>query len=280
MPLPPRPLRAPALLATLSLAAGVPVAAQSAPSRPVLELSAWGAYSSFANAPTTPAGDKATGLGLRSLEVAVWPSGAMRLFGRYDNSLSLDNLTLLRAGRRVPTWSGGALLNWGGHYTTVLQAGRRTLPGGIGQTLLGAEQVVYRGATALKAGVEAGPRADHRTEWVAHAGFNTPVGPALRVEPIVFYARSGVGQEAQWRVLLAAELHPGAGIGVGGGVATGRISGSPAGFDGTVWDAYGRLTLGLGAAQQVHFMVRHERAPGTSDLTSVAAGLALQVRQP
>lgn len=268
-----------ALVAAALVALAAPAAAQSP--RPFVELHAWGGYSAFANPPQTSAAAKGDGAGLRSLELALWPSASLRLFGRYDNSLSLDNLTLLRAGRRVPTWSGGALMNWGGHFTTVVQAGRRTLPGEIGQTLLGMEQVLYlSGGTALKAGVEAGPRADHRTEWVGHAGFNAPLGGRLRVEPVLFYGRSGLVGEHQWRALLASELALGRGASIGAGVATGRIGGAIAGANGGVWDSYARLTAGLGARSQAHLLVRHERAPGSSPLTSVALGLSLVVSRP
>jgi hypothetical protein len=263
-----------ALLAVLWLA-GPQSAAAQAPRR-FLELHAWGGYSAFANPPQSPASAKADGLGLRSLEVALWPSASLRLFGRFDNSLSLDNLTLLRAGRRVPTWSGGGLVNWGGHFTTVLRAGRRTLPGGVGQTLLGMEQVAYTsGGSALKAGAEVDPRADHRTEWVAHAGINAPAGDRLRIEPVLFYARSGIGGERQWRALLASEWRLGRRSSIGAGVAGGQISESPAGFNGTVWDGYARVTTAVAAESQAHLLLRHERAPGASPLTSVSLGLSL-----
>jgi hypothetical protein len=255
------------------------VAAQ-APRR-VLELEAWGGYSAFASAPASPAAGKADGLGLRSLELALWPSAALRLFGRYDNSLSLDNLTLLRTGRRIPTWSGGALLNWGGRFTTVVRAGHRSLPGRVGQSLLSVEQVAYTGGgLALKAGGELGPRADHRTEWIAHAGVSVPAGSRLRLEPVLFYARSGVAGERQWRALLASELRLGARSSIGAGVAGGRISGSPAGLNGTVWDSYARVSTALGALSRVHLLARHERAPGSSPLTTIALGLSLNVPRP
>jgi hypothetical protein len=266
-----------------ALFAGALVAGRATAQSPrrVLEFEAWGGYSAFSNAPASPAASKAEGLGLRSLEVALWPSAALRLFGRYDNSLSLDNLTLLRTGRRIPTWTGGALLNWGGRFTTVVRAGHRNLPGQVGQSLLGVEQVVYTsGGSALKAGAELGPRADHRTEWIAHAGVSVPVGSRLRLEPVLFHARSGIGGERQWRALVASELRLGTRSSIGAGVAGGRISGSPTGLNGTVWDSYARVTTGLGALGRVHLLARHERAPGSSPLTTIAVGLSLNVPRP
>lgn len=266
-----------------ALLAGALFAGRAAAQGPrrVLELEAWGGYSAFSSTPASSATSKADGLGLRSLEVALWPSSAVRLFGRYDNSLSLDNLTLLRSGRRIPTWSGGALLDWGGRFTTVVRAGHRTLPGRVGQSLLGVEQVAYtRGGSALKAGAELGPRGDHRTEWIAHAGVSLPVGSRLRMEPVLFYARSGVAGERQWRALLASEVRLGTRSSIGAGLAGGRISGSPTGLNGRVWDGYARVSTALGAMSRVHLLARHERAPGSSPLTTVALGLSLNVPRP
>jgi hypothetical protein len=273
-------IQVPCALALAVLAAAATPAGAQTP-RPFLELHAWGGYSAFSNPPQAPGASRGAGTGLRSIEVALWPSASLRLFGRYDNALSLDNLTLLRAGRRIPTWSGGALANWGGHFTTVVQAGRRTLPARVGQTLLGLEQVAYTpGGTALKAGVEAGPRSDHRTEWVMHAGVSAPVAPRIRVEPVFFYGRSGLAGERQWRALLASEVRLGARSSAGAGLAGGRVSGAPNGLNGGVWDAYARLTMGLGAQSQAHLLLRHERAPGSSPLTSVALGLTFLVSRP
>lgn len=264
-----------------ALALGVTGLAAQAPARALLEAHAWGGYSAFLDAPSGPASDKAGGTGLRMVELAVWPARSLRLFGRYDNSLSLDNLTLLRAGRRVPTWSGGALLNWNEHHATVAHAGRRSLPGGVRQVLVGMEQVAYlHNGMAVKAGADVGRGTDDRTEWVAHAGVNVPVHGGLRMEPVVFYARSGYPGESQWRALVAAEQSFGRRASLGLGVASGRIRGSTSGLDGTVWDSYARLSLGVGGRSKAHVLARHERSPGTTALTSVALGLSLVLSRP
>ncbi|MBK6781198.1 MAG: hypothetical protein IPG75_16910 [Gemmatimonadetes bacterium] len=87
-----------------------------------------------------------------------------------------------------------------------------------------------------------------------------PVAGRLRVEPVVFYARSGLGAEAQWRALLAGELGLGGVSALGGGMAVGRISDSPAGLDGTVWDGHARPTVGTGAGGRAHLLLLHDGA--------------------
>jgi hypothetical protein len=47
-----------------------------------------------------------------------------------------------------------------------------------------------------------------------------------------------------------------------------------------VWDSYARVSASLGARSHAHAMVRHERAPNTSALTSVSLGLSVVVSRP
>ncbi len=268
-------------LACACVAASAALAQTTAPPRPVLEASLWGGYTAFSGEPRAGTGGRTGEGGIRSAEVAAWPARGVRLFARYENTLSLDNLALIRANRRVPTYRGGALLDWGGRFTTVVDAGRRTLPGQVGQTLLGAVQVLYlANGTALKAGGWIGPRDDHRTEWLAHAGVNLRAGSRLRLEPTLFFARSGIAGERQWRALLAGEGRLDSRFTLGGGIAAGRNHSLDPRLTGTSGDAYLRVTASLGGLQAVHLLLRHETAPGASDLTTVAAGLSLGVPRP
>jgi hypothetical protein len=146
---------------------------------------------------------------------------------------------------------------------------------------VGLEQVAYlHNGAALKAGADVGRREDKITEWVAHVAANAPLGDRFRVEPVIFYARSGLPGESQWRALVSAEQQLGRAASLGLGVAGGRISGTASGFDGTVWDSYARLSAGIGGRSKAHLMVRHERAPSIGPLTSVSLGLSLVVRRP
>jgi hypothetical protein len=151
----------------------------------------------------------------------------------------------------------------------------------VGQTLLGAEQVLYlAGGSALKAGGEAAPREDGRTEWVIHGGASLPAGPRLRLEPTLFYARSGLPGESQWRGLLAGTLGLGRGVELGAGVAGGHNRSFDGAFTGAVWDSYARLSLTLGGLNRLHLLARQERAAGADHLTTFAAGLSLAVPRP
>ena len=256
------------------------LSAQAASPKPLLEASVWGAYTTFSDPPTVGTSSKDAGAGIRTAELAVWPSAEFRIFGRYDNSLSLDNLTLVRAGRRVPTWIGGTLFNWSGRFTTVLEAGHRTLPGRVGQTIIGGEQVVYsRSGVAFKAGGRLYPSSDSRTEWMLHGGVNFPLGAGIRIEPTFFYSRTGIAGESQWRGLLAANARAGR-LELNGGVARGHNTSVNGLYTGGVWDLFAGVWVPLGGFHRANLMVRHESAAGASRLTSVSAGFTLGIPRP
>jgi phage tail sheath gpL-like len=105
-----------------------------------------------------------------------------------------------------------------------------------------------------------------------------PTTERLRLEPVLFYSHSGVPGESQWRALLSAEQRVGGRSSFGLGVAGGQVRGS--GRDGTVWDSFARVSASLGRGSLAHLMVRHERAPNTSALTSVSLGLSVVVSRP
>lgn len=272
-------IRLAAVLARLLPAALIVLATSldaGAASRPLVEASVWGGYTGFSGSGGPGTSSRSGEGGVRSVELAHWPSDRLRLFARFENTLSLDNLELIRAGRSVEQYSGGALFDWGGRFTTVAQAGHRRLPGDVSQTLVSAEQVLYLpGGAAVKAGGQAGPRDDGRTEWLVLAGTNVPVVSRLRLEPTVFLSGTGRAGESQWRALLVGEVALERGLRIGAGLAGGRNESADAAFTGRVWDSHARVTLGIGDLHRVHLLLRHEEAAGARPLTTISAGVSV-----
>ena len=253
--------------------------AQNAVARGALfEANVWGGYTAFAGNDGVGASNRNGEGGLRSVELALWPTQKLRVFGRYDNTLSLDNLAMIRAGRRVPLYRAGAQVDWAGRFTTVGHISHRTLPGSIAQTMLGGEQVVFLpGGTALKAGGWVGPRSDNVTEWLTHAGVNIAAGTRARIEPTLFYGRSGIANEHQWRALLAGETRLSSRVTLGGGAAGGQNTSIDPRLTGTASTQFVRLSTIVARGQALHLLVNHETAPGARSLTTMAAGVSLGV---
>lgn len=215
--------------------------------------------------------------GLRFAEAAVEPWDGTRAWVQYDDTLSLDNLGLSRAGQRAPAFYAGGLQAWGAANFTRLELGYRRLPAAVDQWMVRGEQVVgLGGGTALKAGGWLGPRNDGRVESVIHGGVQLAAASWLRVEPTVFHARSDLAGEQEIRGLLGAEADLADRVQLGAGVSSGRKF-RPGGADGTPFAAYARASMPIAPQLTGQLLLSHERAADGPRATVVALGLSARL---
>jgi tetratricopeptide (TPR) repeat protein len=226
---------------------------------PLYEASLWFGRTSL------PGGLNATGL--RFAEVAIWPTEKMRLFARYDDGLARDNAAAVRGDRGEALKSVGGFLRWNERYSTLLELGTRSLPGGVDQTLVSVAQTFYldRGHEA-RFGGWVGPRSDDRTEWLAHVGAVVPLSDRWRLEPTYFHSRTGVGSDGEWRILLATQYDLRNGWELGGGIASG--SASSAAIDRDVREGFVRASYQLVPWMKLQLLARRETVDG-GDATTV-----------
>jgi len=245
-----------------------------ASSRPLLDLSFWGG-------PTFLRGSSLaaqSGAGLRFAEVGFWPSDNLRLSFQYDNGLSLDSPSLVRAGKTVPAYFVGGLVNWKQNYQSRFDLGFRELPGNIHQRIYRGEQVVsLPHAYSLKVGGWIGPREDSRTEWLTHTGLNIPLGERLRVEPTFFYSRNGLPGEHEWRVWAPLEYSFANRWLLGGGIAAGQVFNGPAISSRGLWDGFFHVSAPVGRSTRSHVMLRREAISSGNSATILSFGLSLEV---
>jgi Tfp pilus assembly protein PilF len=233
----------------------------------VWEFSVWGGSTSNGG-----------GTGLRTIEIAAWPTRDLRFWVRYDNALSLDNPALVRDGIEIPSLYLGGLVNWGAIYTTRLEVGRRELLNNVEQQLFLLEQVVYLpGTTSLKAGGFLGRRDDGRTaDLNVYAGLGFPLGSSFRIDPTFFFTKTGGVAETEWRLLLPVEYHSKKGYRLGINLASGKISSVIRGASGSVWSAATIISFPLHVATEGHLLVRQESGPAMGQFTSISVGLTHQ----
>jgi hypothetical protein len=217
-------------------------------------------------------------VGLRFAEIGVAPTENVRIWFQLDDSLSLDAAGLARRGLHVPTYFAGGQLTWGGRFTTRLEGGWRTLPDGVAQRLLRAEQAMALGErVGLKAGGWLGPRGDGRIEAGGHAGVQVPLGNRLRLEPTVFYARSGAPGEHELRGLLAATYGFRGDVELGAGIAAGKAFSPTPAFDGALASAYAGASAPVGGPLRAHVLVKDYRPQVGPATTAYALGLSFSV---
>jgi tetratricopeptide (TPR) repeat protein len=236
---------------------------------PLYEASLWFGRTSL------PGGLSATGL--RFAEVAVWPSDNMRLFARYDDGLSRDNAAAVRGDRGEALKTVGGFLRWRERYGTLLEVGTRSLPGGVDQTLYKAEQTIYldRGFEA-RFGGWVGPRSDDRTEWLAHIGAAIPMNDRWRLEPTYFHSSTGVGNDGEWRVLMATQYDLRNGWELGGGIVAGRAT--SAGIDRDVREGFVRGSYQLLPWMKLQLLARRETVDGADSTTVFSLGSSFSWR--
>ena len=83
-----------------------------------LEINIWGGYAQFQDQQSW---------GLRSAEVAYQPYNQLRIWARYDNSLSLENLALIRSRAQANGYFLGAFHQWSRYLLTKVELGYRDM---------------------------------------------------------------------------------------------------------------------------------------------------------
>jgi len=220
--------------------------------------------------------DGSSKVGLRFAEIGVSPTEDVRIWFQVDDSLSLDAAGLARRGLHVPTYFVGGQLTWGSRFATRLEGGWRTLPDGVSQQLLRAEQAIALGErVGLKAGGWVGPRGDGRIEAGGHAAVQVPLGDRLQLEPTVFYARSGLPGEHELRGLLAATYRFTGGVELGAGVAAGKAFSRTPAFDGALASAYAGASAPVGGSLRAHLLVKYDRPQFGPATTAYALGFSV-----
>ncbi len=209
--------------------------------------------------------DDSGAFGLRSAEAALWATAQDRFAVRYDNSLSLDNPTLARAGVDAEAYFLSYLHDFDGRWLVQAEVGRRDLPGDSEQDIYKLEFVVFNGGAAAKFGVQASPTdtpfGDY-TDTVVWGMYNFAVGERWRLEPALYVAETGAAGDREWRVAGYAEYNPEGGRWqLGAGAGFGDIDSDVSGASGEVVNAHARLTWNLTENHSLHAQVRYEDAP-------------------
>ena len=158
--------------------------------------------------------------GVRSAEVAHWPTMTTRLALRYDDSLSLDNRTLAQRGQDAPGYYFNVQQSVGEKWIGSMELGQRQLVDG-NQNMVSIAAVRHTGHGTLKLGAQLGRHDVGYTDELVHLGFDFPVADVWRIQPVLFVSRFGPEDDSEWRALVNAVYEPGpkwnAGLRFGGG---------------------------------------------------------------
>jgi tetratricopeptide (TPR) repeat protein len=235
-----------------------------------MEVNLWGGFSQVA---------AQNQWGLRAGQVMFHPHHKFQIWGRYDNSLSLENADFLRRNLSSPIWFTGGLYNWNEKLTTRIETGLREIPGIGRQYFFQAEQVMFVGErSAIKTGGFYAPRSDGKTEWLGYFSGFIPLNYNLALEPTYFLSRSATSLwEHRWQ--LDANLRQDAkGYRLQGGVLYGwspQLTTAEQVVKGWGLNFQGQATLGK--QHWMLFLLRYESSPYQNFFTaSVGARLRIE----
>jgi Flp pilus assembly protein TadD len=244
---------------------------------PTAQVTAWAGVNFFGGD-----GDGETNTGIRLAELALQPSDNIRLWLQLDNGLSLDNIIFSRSRQNVPSYYIGGFANYEKNFTTRIETGYRSLDSAVFQWLLRSEQVIILPSKqAVKLGFWMGSRSDDRNEWIVHAALRVPINKNFHLEPALFYSRSGIPEEFQWRALMSGEYTWDDGLQVGGGLAAGAEVGNATDFDGVnrVLDGFVRVSAPVSDLTDALVLLRYQSIGENTIIATISlgftAGLAL-----
>ena len=184
------------------------------------------------------------GSGLRGLEIGHWVTRSTRLGARYDDSLSLDNPALFRRGVSAPGYFVGVLHAFDGPWLASAEYGRRD-HSGAGENLFTVQAAYRAKAGVLDFGATVGRHDAGYTDRRVHMGFGFPVGQRWRLQPVAYFAQSGIEDDREWRGVMNVEYKPDSFWNAGAYAGGGSVESADPQFDGetTTGGVWGSIVL-------------------------------------
>lgn len=215
--------------------------------------------------------------GIREIILGYSLKNDLRVWARYDNSLSLDNPALVRSGADAETYYFGAQNKLTKNWLGNLEVGSRNLPNKAGQKIYKVEAInIKQNRHVFKLGGQLSPHSDNYTDKLIYSAYGFPVNNRWRLEPSVYLSSSGAIDDREIRAVVFGEYQdPGRwSFGVGAGV--GRISSDNAAAEGSVVSKNILFSYPISQKNKLNLSARHENSPSNS-YTTMLVGIAIQL---
>ncbi|TNE69262.1 MAG: tetratricopeptide repeat protein [Bacteroidetes bacterium] len=235
-----------------------------------LELDIWGGYSNT---------EGESKFSLRTLQLTGQVSQKVRMYLKYDNSLTTDLAALVRASQDAQALSLGTAIGWNKHLTSRLEFGARLLPDNVTQQLVNGEQVFFfENGMLLKGGGFYGWSDKVADEWLAYAGFRVPVTNWYAVEPYYFRSQVENAPGPEGRFMLNNQFRSPNGYELNLGLFYGKAAVTDSASEDRIMGSYATAILPLSQVIWGQISVRWEETP-FADLTVVAAGIKIRLEK-
>ncbi|MBT4195455.1 MAG: hypothetical protein HOM14_19905 [Gammaproteobacteria bacterium] len=225
------------------------------------------------------AGDTSDGgdSGLREVIIGYWIKDDLRVWTRYDNSLSLDNPALVRSGEKAETYYLGVLGHINKSWQANLEIGNRDLPNDADQQIYKVEGInINAQQHVFKLGAQLSPHSEDYTDKLVYSAYGFPVSNKLRLEPSLYLSSSGAIDDKEWRAALFGEYAIPDSWSVGLSAGFGRISSDIASAEGSVFTSNVLFSYPISQKNRINFSVRYEDSPSIS-YSTMLIGIAIQL---
>lgn len=235
-----------------------------------LELDVWTGYS------------KVNDLGnfnLRTVQLTGQVAKKLRMFLKYDNSLTLDLASLVRTNQEAQAFSIGGVMAWDRQLTSRFEYGARLLPDNATQQIFSTEQVYFlANGMSIKGGGFFGLGNNISDEWLAYASIRVPVARFYAIEPYYFYSRVENGPRPENRFMLNNQFRNEKGYELNLGVLYGKAAVNRDATEDSIFGGYVTALLPFSQTVWGQFSIRYEKAP-FDDLIAAALGVKLRLER-
>lgn len=216
---------------------------------------------------------------IRTVQLTGQVSKKLRMFLKYDNSLSLDLSSLVRAEQEAQAFSIGAILPLHKQLTSKFEYGTRILPQGVTQQVFSTEQVIFLPKRlSLKAGGFLGTSNKLENEWLAYGSFRVPVGKLYAIEPYYFYSRVEKALRPEHRFMLNNQFRIPSGYELNLGALYGTAALSSETGEDNIFGGYATVLLPFSQTVWGQLSLRWEKSP-FDELKAAAFGIKLRLEK-
>lgn len=235
-----------------------------------IELDVWTGYSETVGMGT---------FNLRSAQLTAQVSKNLRMYLKFDNSLSLDLASLVRSNQEAQAFSIGAVLPTGDKLVSRFEYGARFLQENAVQQVFSTEQVYFLSPKiSLKGGGFIGLSSTINNEWLLYGSARLPISTVYAIEPYYFYARVEGAPRSENRFMLNNQFRSKQGYELNIGALYG-IAGLPSDAgENKIYGTYITTVLPFSRTVWGQASVRWEKFP-TGDLLAFGFGVKLRLER-
>ena len=214
--------------------------------------------------------------GLRQVELGSWLDRRTRVWFRYDDSLSLDAPDL--ASGDAENLLLGLFREFDGGWLGKIELGRRDLPQGEDQDLVGLEVTRLLTNRRFKLGMQRAPHSDGYTDRLLYGSFGFALGTDWFIEPTLYLSEASALEDEGRRLVTRFTYQSDALWGIELGLGFGETKSTLAEFDGDVTTASINWFMPLSPQYRLSLLVVEEETP-SDDNTSVILGLTWRMQK-